>query len=331
MGAGVLTRSAEEGPVRLELTLASNELAMNDRVRLVVNVEAESGVTVHYDDYLSLLLAGDRRFEIGGTLLAKSEGTPDGNGKLRWRYAYELTGFLPGTYEIPGASVSFSDMRSKGADVAASDDVEEVTVSTEPISVVVADVRSEPLTPEELGQIAMPDPVELRRPVSLVAWGAVVAALLAVGLLAWAVRRRRDVASTVQIVPAHIWARAQLDALVAANLPAKGQVQEFYYRVSGIVRGYLERRFYVSAPEMTTEEFLTVSRGDARLAGADAESLGAFLTACDLVKYARHEPTSREADQAVAAAENFVEQTRLRDETVAPADSSVGHDGGRAR
>ena len=55
-----------------------------------------------------------------------------------------------------------------------------------------------------------------------------------------------------------------LPALVTEDLIARGLIQEFHYRTSGIVRGYIERRFGVSAPEMTTEEFLTAAAADAR-------------------------------------------------------------------
>lgn len=98
---------------------------------------------------------------------------------------------------------------------------------------------------------------------------------------------------------------------------------------SAIVRGYIERRFGVSAPDMTTEEFLATAGGDARFEAEHTASLNAFLTSCDLVKYARHEPTSLEADQAVKTAIAFVEQTRKRSDHPGqvrnPPDASEAH------
>ncbi len=51
-----------------------------------------------------------------------------------------------------------------------------------------------------------------------------------------------------------------LGALAAEGLIERGQIQSFHYRISDIVRGYVERRFTVAAPEMTTEECLASSR-----------------------------------------------------------------------
>ncbi len=309
-----ITRTAADGPVELSLTLGSDALAVNGRVRLVVAVTAERGVTVQTDDYLAALLEGDRRFELGATLVDKKEAVPEGDERLRWRYEYELTSYLPGEYELPGASVSYTNMGESINPMQALEEPKTHTLTTEPMTVVVADTNSKPLSQAELADIHMQDPVELRRPVSFMMWAGVIALVLVLGVAVYALRRRRGTDEAIRLIPAHLWAKAQLDALVADNLTAKGQVQEFYYRVSGIVRGYVERRFFVSAPEMTTEEFLSASRDDPRFAGSTASALGAFLTACDLVKYARHEPTSREADQAIGAAEDFIEQTRVRDE-----------------
>ena len=44
--------------------------------------------------------------------------------------------------------------------------------------------------------------------------------------------------------------------LLAENLPAQGLVKEFYLRLTGIVRQYVEDTTGIRAPEQTTEEFL---------------------------------------------------------------------------
>jgi hypothetical protein len=99
---------------------------------------------------------------------------------------------------------------------------------------------------------------------------------------------------------------------VADDLVQKGRVREFYYRVSGIVRGYIERRFDIRAPEMTTEEFLASAASDRRFRTVVTEQLDCFLRACDLVKYACREPRSEESDTVLRTAGGFVERTRER-------------------
>jgi len=81
---------------------------------------------------------------------------------------------------------------------------------------------------------------------------------------------------------------------------------------------------------MTTEEFLAAAGSDMRFQTDHTTALDDFLTACDMVKYARHEPTSVEADQAVKAAIAFVDQTTARDEGGAEVPPAVGVSGGHA-
>ncbi len=60
---------------------------------------------------------------------------------------------------------------------------------------------------------------------------------------------------------------------------------------------------------MTTEEFL-LHVGDARyLDEGQKQALAKFLEACDLVKFAKYQPSPREIEHAFDAAKRFVMQT----------------------
>ena len=63
---------------------------------------------------------------------------------------------------------------------------------------------------------------------------------------------------------------------------------------------------------MTTEEFLAAALHDARFGQTITDELDRFLGACDLVKYARHDPGHDECDAVLKAAGDFVEKTRVR-------------------
>jgi hypothetical protein len=135
-------------------------------------------------------------------------------------------------------------------------------------------------------------------------------ALVVFGLIvAWLLRRMLRPADLVRQPPDE-WALAQLRALAEEGLIEQGQLQPFYYRLSEIARRYIELRFGLMAPERTTEEFLIEMRGSSALSRAHQASLGEFMEACDLVKYARHEPGAAEIEQAFNAARDFVIQTR---------------------
>ena len=89
----------------------------------------------------------------------------------------------------------------------------------------------------------------------------------------------------------------------------KPPVEEFYTRLSDIVRQYLEGQMGLRAPERTTEEFLYEVSRDQSLSANHRELLGAFLQEADLVKFAKFQPGTEEMRRAMEAAEKFVEES----------------------
>ena len=131
---------------------------------------------------------------------------------------------------------------------------------------------------------------------------AVVLAVLVVMLLRR--RKRRPVAVRRQ-TPEEI-AQAALALLLAENLPGRGLVKEFYLRLTGIVRQYVEDTTGIRAPEQTTEEFLRDMRSRAAFPPERSVRLAEFLEAADLIKYAGQQPEEGQVDQAIARAHEFV-------------------------
>ena len=102
----------------------------------------------------------------------------------------------------------------------------------------------------------------------------------------------------------------RLQELVDEDLIGSGRIQEFYIRLSDIIRRYIEDRFGIRAPERTTEEFLAeVSSGNV-LKERDTALLDEFLAHCDLVKFAKHQPTEGEIQKSFDSAKAFTEGTR---------------------
>jgi len=137
-------------------------------------------------------------------------------------------------------------------------------------------------------------------------WLLILAAAMALAYWLW--KRRRSTAS-INLPPPPTPYELAIRALqqLREENPA---VEEFYTRLSDIVRHYLEGRFYLRAPERTTEEFLyEVSQNNA-LAQEHKDLLGAFLQESDLVKFARHHPEQSDIQRALEAAEKFVRDTQ---------------------
>jgi len=264
-------------------------------MHLVVRVEAEAGVEV-----------GVQAFEdfAGPFAVAVMKETQPDCGEIARcvEWTYTLEGILPGTHEIPGVTVQFRDARPKADGSSA---VYEDAVTTEPIAIVVshdlADID---------GPVALPMPLRYR----LLWWTAgVIGAMVAIALLVRWWRRRRAAAAAAlpyaTAVEPHVWALGELDKLERENLVGRGLFHEFYYRVNGLLRGYVELRFGLMAGEQTSEEFLRCLADDPALSQPHKEVLERFVAACDPVKYAGRIPGREEADWVHSAARSFVLET----------------------
>ena len=89
--------------------------------------------------------------------------------------------------------------------------------------------------------------------------------------------------------------------------------------VSETIRTYLGQRFQALSSRRTTEEFLRQMEADPGTPLAEhRELLGDFLRACDLVKFARYQPTIAELEDVQQRALSFVHATKPLGEENAP-------------
>ena len=112
-------------------------------------------------------------------------------------------------------------------------------------------------------------------------------------------------AAEIMLTPEEI-ARKELDALLKEKLAERGEFQEFYVQLTGIVRRYIERTTGIHAPEQTTEEFLRDPEAQRAFSFEKAQRLRSFLEAADMVKYAAVKPGQRELEESVDRAREFV-------------------------
>ncbi len=85
----------------------------------------------------------------------------------------------------------------------------------------------------------------------------------------------------------------EIHALEDADLIAAGQIKEFYFRLSMILRQYLERRYHFSALDRTTSELLLEFRRQS-FSSELANLCRAFFDSADLVKFAKFTPLEEE-------------------------------------
>lgn len=100
-----------------------------------------------------------------------------------------------------------------------------------------------------------------------------------------------------------------LEALKAKGLIRLGKIKEYYVELSLIVRRYLENKFNIKAPEMTTEEFLDTAKQSDELSAGHKELLKIFLSHADMVKFAKYGPNVKEAEGSFLAAKTLIDET----------------------
>jgi hypothetical protein len=160
-------------------------------------------------------------------------------------------------------------------------------------------------------------PVEIPSEWAWLWWTLAAVALAVAAAAAWLRwRRKRLQPAPVVLVPPHVRARQRLaEALALLHDP-----RVFCFVVSEALRVYLEERFRLHAPERTTEEFLVELQASSSLYPDQKQSLAEFLQNCDLVKFARHEPTEQALRDLHESALRLVDETAYEKvESPAPA------------
>jgi BatD DUF11 like domain len=298
-----LVQHQTQGAAQLTATVDRPTLAPAERCKMTLSLDVPPGGRVTFPTVSAQL----------GDLAVIRQHSPDpitlSANRRRWQQEYILEARHLGTQTIPPVTVSWQE-----GDAAAQQ------LTTEPLTITVASVV--PAGTEISGLQDITPPVALaQRGAPLWLWwlaGAVAGGgLLSAGLW-WLVRRRRPQHLVVPPEPAHRLALAALQRLQRDDLIGQQRCEEFYVRLSAIVRHYVEWRFGVRAPEQTTEEFLATVLHTGGLVASHRDLLSVFLQQCDLVKFARYQPSADDMQQAFASAKDFVEHTADAQVLVSP-------------
>jgi hypothetical protein len=287
-----IERSAEKGPVKLLVRVWPREPRLSDLVEMDVGVTSQPGIEIKPPAFGQAV----------GDFLVRdySERPPEvGEQNLR-RFHYQLEPVHAGKHLIRSVSIEFVDKRPnserRGEPAMIETDPLEVNVTSELGDAAPSLANLEPMVP--------PQPVPQTIAIGwLIASG--VTALIAI-IAVWALRRRkRRPIEPRRQTPEEI-AHAALERLLAEDLPRRGLVKEFYLRLTGVVRQYVEDTTGIRAPEQTTEEFLHDMRSRAAFPPQRSVQLAEFLEAADLIKYAGQQPGEGQIDQAIERAREFV-------------------------
>lgn len=309
-----ITRTATKGEVELTIQLSPKNPRLSDLVEMEVRVSFPNHIKIEPPVFGQSV--GDFAVREYGERKSKSEsknGTRDNTPSVKElrTFRYQLEPMFSGRHLIRSIPIVFAKTDSP-------DDSRDI-IQSEPIEV---DVQSDlgDTAPDLANVDPMLDPLGTSS-IRTTTWviGLFVVAI-ALALVLFLRSRKKKPLEQPALAP-DVIASLELDRLIQEDLPRQGRVKEFYLRLTGIVREYIEGTTGLRAPEQTTEEFLREVRHSDRFDGSHAVRLQDFLEAADMVKYAAQQPNEENISQSVSRAKEFISTRFVR--TVANEESHL--------
>jgi hypothetical protein len=294
-------------PVTLEVSADRSSVTVGDPVTLTFRLRHAKDVRIVTFDADRALAALE--------VLDQKEGAPRvlDDGRIEEMRTVTVAAYETGSKELAPVRVIYKDAAGKEGSVAA-----------RRIPINVTSVLTE-------GQN---EPADLKKPAEMperALWPfMLLLALLAAALVAflwWRHRRRRRPVGEAALPaapprPAHEIAYAELQRLLSTNLLEKGAVKEFYIELAEIIRRYLGSRYGIDTFDRTSSEILESLRMTRAPVKAMA-MISEFLSACDLVKFAKHLPDRDETRRTVESAYRLVDETKVVETPVAAAPAAL--------
>ena len=123
------------------------------------------------------------------------------------------------------------------------------------------------------------------------------------------VQRRREAGPDKPKDPAYIVALRELDKWRGDKFWAPDKQKAYYSGITDALKNYIEDRFGVDAPEMTTAELFDALKQAEDLPAELREELRELFECADFVKFAKHTASQEENARALPTAVRFVTST----------------------
>ena len=294
----LLKAEVVRGPLSFRISTDRDTLTISDNLILTLSAEAPEDYSFEFPKF-------GEGLEPFGIVDYKTEPARITDRKsILYSRSYVLEPLFAETYEIPTVKGIFRENGDHGK-------IHEL--ETEPFAITVQ------LPPPEFWeQLDIDTETGLEPAQSLIskrkrnhiyyATGTIAVLLLATALILYFRKRRKQIEAPPPIPP-HIKAFAALQKLIEEDFVGKNEFKLFYLHISAILRIYIEERFHIQAPELTTQEFLEILTKDQSLLKNHQKLLQNFLTHCDMVKFAEHQPDKNEIQNTFDACKAFITQT----------------------
>jgi hypothetical protein len=302
--------------IKINAGFDTTRIVIGDQIRFIVTVEQPAGMTLSLSEFKDTIV---KNIEIlSGPVTDSSRNL---KGIINIKKEYLVTSFDSGRYQVPPV---YAELRNEGGLKRFYSDYSFLEV--------VRPIVAPPDTTAKIFDIVAP----YKAPVTIgeiLPW--VLLFFLAAAIVWFAFRffkkyRRRETGEEVIIIPdpAHIIAFRELEKLREEKLWQKGEVKEYYSKLTGILRQYLENRYKVYSLELTTYETLNALLKTGFKRDVSFDKLKAVLSGADMVKFAKYNPEPSENESFYQDAWNFVSETKPEETVLNDSQKKVSEAGG---
>jgi hypothetical protein len=210
-----------------------------------------------------------------------------------------ITSFDSGKYEIPPFFVEYFDGNSR------------VRYYSDYTYLNVLRTNISPADSTEIFDIVGPYSEKIT-PAEILPWSILIIFLIVAGWLLYRrlSMRRGEVdpnqAGNIPQEPIHIIILRDLDKLDRLELWQKGNIKEFYSRLTDILRHFLELKYNIPALEMTTSEIMQTITGRRLLSDTNKDDLNEILSIADLSKFAKYAPGAEINSRMISRSKDLV-------------------------
>lgn len=221
-------------------------------------------------------------------------------GQVKLECYLTIAPFDEGEFELPDLEVvrHFTDGSTDTLCFAAPAPLE--------VSVMPIDTTNYVIPPIK-GQITYP--ITFKELLPYIGWtfAGVWAIAMIVGLIVWLTRKKKKEEEKKD--PPHIIALRELDKYRSDKYWAPAKQKAFYSGITGVVKDYIDRRFEIDAPEMTTAELFDSLKERSEITPDLYNEMKELFERADFVKFAKYVADDEQNAKALPLCVRFVTTT----------------------
>lgn len=280
----------------------TSRVLIGDQFHYTVTIDKPKGIPLNVKTFRDTLC---RNIEIlGGPAL---DSTVTSSGRVSIKNVYLVTSFDSGFYQVPPVYAEIKDAAGIKRFYSEYTPIEVMRVKIAPpdSTARIYDIIKPYKAPITLGEI-LPF-ILIGILIAAAVWGIII-------LVRKYMKPKGTPEPAINQDPAHVIAFRDLEELQKEQLWQKGEVKQYYSRLTEIIRQYLENRFGVYSLEMTTSETLEALLKTGFRKDESYNSLRTVLNGSDLVKFAKYKPEPAENENHFTGSWKFVEATMIKEE-----------------